>query len=233
MPHRRILSLWFPRLAAERALRLDRGRRDGPFAIVAERGNMQVLVSLSAEAEAQGLTPGQPLRDAQAICPALVTRPANPVAEAAFLTALRRWAGKFSPWVAEEPPAALVVDLTGCAHLFGGRPALLDQIGADCADLGLTVHCGIADTLGAAWALARYAGQPVPVARSGDAIDQEAWATRSRAVKRRNWEKGGPAPRIRTAGGVRRGSRRRARRAPRWRACRSRRCGCRPRRRRI
>jgi protein ImuB len=200
MPNRRILSLWFPRLAAERALRLDRGRREGPFAIVAEQGNMQVLTSLSAEAEAEGLTRGQPLRDAQAVCPALLTRPANPVAEAAFLAALRRWAGKFSPWVAEEAPAALVVDLTGCAHLFGGEEALLDQIAADCEDLGLTVHSGIADTLGAAWALARYAGQPAPVARSGDAIDQEAWATRSRAVKRRNWEKGGPAPRLETAG---------------------------------
>jgi protein ImuB len=122
---------------------------------------MQVLVSLSAEAEAEGLTRGQPLRDAQAICPALLTRPANPVAEAAFLSALRRWAGKFSPWVAEEPPAALIVDLTGCAHLFGGEEALLDQIAAECDDLGLAVHCGIADTLGAAWALARYAGQPV------------------------------------------------------------------------
>nr|MCU0855730.1 DNA polymerase Y family protein [Paracoccaceae bacterium] len=102
MPNRRILSLWFPRLAAERALRVERGRRDGPFAIVAERGNMQVLASLSAEAEAEGLTRGQPLRDAQAMCPTLLTRPANPLAEAAFLSALRRWAGKFSPWVAEE-----------------------------------------------------------------------------------------------------------------------------------
>lgn len=201
MHTRRILSLWFPRLAAERALRLDRGGSGGPFAIVAERGNMQVLVSLSAEAEAEGLTRGQPLRDAQAICPALLTRQADLVAEAAFLSALRRWAGKFSPWVAEEAPSALVVDLTGCAHLFGGEEALLDRIGEDCADLGLTVQCGIADSLGAAWALARYAGQPVPVARSGDAIDQEAWATRSRAGKRRTWEKGGPAPRHEATGG--------------------------------
>jgi protein ImuB len=200
MPHRRILSLWFPRLAAERVLRLERRTREGPLAIVADRGNMQVLVSLSAAAEAEGLTTGQPLRDAQAMCPGLVTRLADPLAEAAFLTALRRWAGKFSPWVAEEPPAALVVDLTGCAHLFGGEEALLGQIELDCHDLGLAVHAGIADTLGAAWALARYAGQPAPLLRSGDAIDQEAWATRSRAVKRRNWERGGPAPRVKPSG---------------------------------
>ena len=54
MAHRRILSLWFPRLAAERVLRADRGRIERPFAIVAERNNTLTLASLSAEAEAEG-----------------------------------------------------------------------------------------------------------------------------------------------------------------------------------
>ncbi len=193
MPNRRVLSLWFPRFAAERHLRQARGLFEAPFAVVAEEAQMQVLAALSAAAEAAGLRPGQPLRDALAMCPALVTRPAAPEAEAAFLAALRRWAGKFSPWVAEEPPDGLVVDLTGCAHLFGGEAALLAQAEADCADLGLTVRAAVADTLGAAWALARHAGRGGPPHRSGDAIDQEARATRSRAA-RRHWLKGGPAP---------------------------------------
>ena len=58
----------------------------------------------------------------------------------------------------------------------------------------MTVQLGLADTAGAAWALARFAGAQSLAVRSGDAIDQEARATRSRAVKRRNWERGGPAP---------------------------------------
>ncbi len=194
MPHKRILSLWFPRMGAEQVLRQMRGTYDGPLAIVDEDHNMQVVSSLSAAAAAEGLNVGQPLRDAQAMCPALLTRQRNAQAEAGFLMALRRWAGKFSPWVADEPPNALVVDLTGCAHLFGGEEALLAVVEADCAELGLTVHAGVADTVGAAWALARFAGQPLPLARTGDAIDQEAYATRARAVKRRNWERGGPAP---------------------------------------
>ncbi len=195
MSHRRILSLWFPRLAADRALRAERGILPGPLAVVEEVANTQLLASLSREAEAEGLRVGQPLRDARAMCPHLVTRPANPLADAMFLTSLRRWAGKFSPWVAEEPPASLIVDLTGCAHLFGGEAALVTQAEADCADLGLCVRTGIADTAGAAWALARFAGRGIAAARSGDAIDQEARATRSRAAKKRNWERGGPAPR--------------------------------------
>ncbi len=194
MSHRRILSLWFPRLAAERALRRRRDVLPLPFAIVADQNGAQILTSLNGEAEAAGLRPGQPLRDASAMCPGLLTRAADPLAEAAFLTILRRWAGKFSPWVAEEPPAALVIDLTGCAHLFGGEVALLAQVEQDCADLGLTLRAGVADTRGAAWALARYSGRLAAPLRNGDAIDQEARATRSRAVKRRGWEKGGAAP---------------------------------------
>ena len=193
MPNRRILSLWFPRLGAERLLRLDRGLTEAPLAVVTDIRNMQVLVSLSAAALDAGLTPGQPLRDAQAMCPGLVARLQNPVAEAVFLGGLRRWAGKFSPWVAEEPPEGLMVDLTGCAHLFGGEMALLRQVEAECADLGLTVRAGIADTAGAAWALARYAGRSGGAARSGDDIDQEARATRSRAARRRHSEREGAA----------------------------------------
>ena len=197
MSNRRILSLWFPRLAAERALRLRREALPLPFAVVGDQNGAQVLMSLNMAAEAAGLRMGQPLRDATAMCPGLLTRPADALAEAAFLGVLRRWAGKFSPWVAEEPPASLVIDLTGCAHLFGGEAALLAEVEQDCAGLGLTVRAGVADTRGAAWALARFAGRQGAPVRSGDAIDQEARATRSRAVKRRGWEKGGAAPGVR------------------------------------
>ena len=194
MAQRRILSLWFPRLAAERYLRRLGGALPRPFAVTEDRNGAQIIVSLDPEAERAGLRLDQPLRDATAMCPGLLTRPANPLAEAAFLTVLRRWAGKFSPWVAQEPPDSLLIDLTGCAHLFGGEAALLAQVDLDCADLGLTMRAGIADTPGAAWALARFAGQGISPSRSGDDIMQEARATRSRAAKRRGWERGGLPP---------------------------------------
>ncbi|MGP3696819.1 Y-family DNA polymerase [Rhodobacter sp. NSM] len=185
MARRRILCLWFPRLAAERLLRRRNEALPPPLAVVGERRGAQVLTAVSAEAEALGLGPGQGLRDATAICPQLVTATEDQPAEAAFLTVLRRWSGKFSPWVAEEPPAGLTVDLTGCAHLFGGEEALLGVVEADCAALGLTVRAAIADTPGAAWALARHAGRRAAASRSGDAIEQEAHATRARAMRRR------------------------------------------------
>ncbi|MEM6897634.1 MAG: DNA polymerase Y family protein [Pseudomonadota bacterium] len=193
---RRIMAIWFPRLGAERVLRRARGSITAPLAVVRESANMQVLASLSEDASQAGLRLDQPLRDALAMCPALMTERENAPAEAVFLGHLRRWAGKFSPWVSEAGPAGLFVDLTGAAHLFGGEAGVADLVETDCARFGLSVQLGIADTPGAAWGLARYAGQGPSLSRSGDAIDQEAYATRARAVKRRNWEKGGAAPKI-------------------------------------
>jgi len=200
MSHRRILSLWFPRLGAERVLRAEQGSLSGPLAVVSEVSNSQVISALNHEAEALGLWVGQPLRDAHAMCGGLITRARAPLAEARFLTVLRRWVGKVSPWVAEAPPDGLTVDVSGCAHLFGGEEALLAVLEQECADMGLSVQMGLADTLGAAWALARYAGLEAASDRNGDAIDQEARATRSRAHRRpargRHWVRGGAAPRL-------------------------------------
>ncbi|WP_348520786.1 Y-family DNA polymerase [Algicella marina] len=155
------------------------------FAVTEDRMGRQVLTSLSAMASEAGLTAGMGVTDARAMCPDLVTRGADVARQAGFLTALCRWAGRFSPWVAIDGEAALLVDLTGCAHLFGGEAALAEELCLDCADFGLSVQIGIANTRGAAWAAARYTAGGGQSLRSGDAIDQEARATRSRAVKRR------------------------------------------------
>ena len=197
--NRRILSLWFPRLAAEDVVRGAPSLAETPLAVVTVQGNLRQITSLTHAASARGLSQGQTLAEALTLCPDLVTRTADPDRTAQVLAALRRWAGRFSPWVAEQGSDALLIDLTGCAHLFGGEAALFDQVHQDCADLGLSLCAAIADTPGAAWALARYAGGAATTpARSGDAIDQEARATRSRA-QRRHWVKGGPAPQPRSA----------------------------------
>ena len=206
MALRRVLSLWFPRFAVERVLRMRRDTLIRPFAVVGMRETAQILISVTAEAEAAGLRQGQPLRDATAMCPHLLTAPENAPHDAAFLRALRRWAGKFSPWVAEEPPDALVIDLTGCAHLFGGEAGLMAQVEEDCADLGLSLRSAIADTRGAAWALARFAGEGSGHRGGGGAsIRQEAHATRSRAMSRRAVGPGvaGPVGIIATPGQMR------------------------------
>lgn len=194
-PPKRIVSLWLPRFAAEWRLRGIGEIADGPFAIVAEVSGATRIASLNAAGEGLGLARGMGLSDARAMAPDLITRPAAPEREAAALAAIARWAGRYSPFIATEGNEALVMDATGCAHLFGGEEAMLTGMTAELADLGFTARAGMADTRGAAWALARYAPTSVaPGALSGDGIASDAHATRVRTPKRKRWTRPEIAP---------------------------------------
>ncbi len=186
MPQRRILSLWFPRLAADLALRQEPELADKVFAISEDLKGKRVLTSLSTLAEEAGISVGMGMADARAICPELITRTCDAARQAAFLAAFKRWIGRFSPWISQDSNATLRADITGCAHLFGGEADLANQLSAGCADLGLAAQIGVANTMGAAWAVARFQNCTSRPAHTGDAIDQEARATRSRATKRRS-----------------------------------------------
>ncbi len=172
MTQRRFLSLWFPRLGAERFLRLENDLADLPFAILQESGQAQRLSSLSRSASLAGLHPGQSLRDAQALCPKLITRMRNLPGERQFLLALCRWAEKFSPWVTTAADDGLCMDITGCAHLFGGEAGFINQIASECEDFQLSTRLGLADTIGAAWALAHYHPSHNQSDRKVDALTQ-------------------------------------------------------------
>lgn len=213
-PTRRILSLWLPRFASD--WRMRREGLTGAFAVAGERRGALTVVSVSAAAEAAGVAPGMGLSDARAVAPDLATRAEAPEREAAALAALARWAERWSPHVAIEDPGeaangvagglaggALALDLTGCAHLFGGEAETLSRMTAELARLGYEARAAIADTKGAAWALARYAAAPATGAldgpHDGDAIASDAHATRVRTPKRRKWAR--PEARAETAPG--------------------------------
>jgi hypothetical protein len=40
------------------------------------------------------------------------------------------WCGRYSPFVAPDPPNGIWVDITGCAALFGSEHMLLKDVGA-------------------------------------------------------------------------------------------------------
>lgn len=98
------------------------------------------------------------LADARAICPELVTHPADLAVQAAGLAGLRRWVGRYSPLVARDGADGMLVDITGAAHLFGGEEGLREDLQDQMARLGMTANIAIAGTRGAAHALARHGG---------------------------------------------------------------------------
>lgn len=151
---RRIVSLWFPKLASDRILRAQ--PIDSPFALIHTHKNTQKIYCLNIEAERQGLRKDMHLSDARALCSSLRTSSVMPEADADFLTTLMRWAKRYCPWVGYEEDG-LVMDITGSAHLMGGEDLMLADIHNRLNRSRLNVKIGLADTRGAAWALARFA----------------------------------------------------------------------------
>ncbi len=153
---RRLLSIWFPRLASDTSLR--NRPVEGPFALTHRSGNTDHLHCLNLTASGRGLRRGMTLADARAICPDMSTRPSDLPRERSALIALRRWAGRYAPLVASDGADGLIADITGVAHLFGGEKPLRADLHARLERQGLSLETAIADTRGAAHALARHGG---------------------------------------------------------------------------
>ncbi len=116
------------------------------------------ILAVDAGARARGIRPGQGLADARALVPSLAVEEADPEADAAILAALADWADRYTPLVGLDPPDGLMLDVTGCAHLFGGEAAMLGDALERLEAQGFAAAGAVADTPGAAHAVARFGG---------------------------------------------------------------------------
>ncbi|HEU4475585.1 MAG TPA: DNA polymerase Y family protein, partial [Methyloceanibacter sp.] len=160
----RYVSIFLPHLSIERLKRERAGSGsapladDKPFALVGSEERGLILTAVNAASLSEGLYPGLGLADARAICPHLLTLPAAPKQDEDALLDLARWAScRYSPTLNTDGTDGLWLDVTGVAHLFGGERELLADIGRRLKRVGLTARLTLAETLGGAHALARYA----------------------------------------------------------------------------
>jgi protein ImuB len=158
---RRFLSLWLPRLATDRARRLNRVDKRTPLAAVARINNAERLVGVDAEAARLGLSPGLSLADARARLPVLVAVEAAPAEEARLLERLCDWCSRFTPLAALDGVDGLMLDISGVAHLFEGEAALVEDCLKRLAAQGIAAVAGVAGNPRAASALARFSSQKI------------------------------------------------------------------------
>lgn len=135
----------------------------GPLAVAAEGAGGLRLVALDPEARALGLNPGEPLGRVRArIGVQLQVYPADPEADRDSLLRLCRWASAYAPLVAPFGPAeaadGLYIDVAGASHLRGGEANLVTDLAARLARATIPARIALADTPGAAFALARHGG---------------------------------------------------------------------------
>jgi protein ImuB len=153
---RRILSLWLRRLPTDRLTRQSPELAGQPLAVVATVRSARQITALNDDAARLGLRATMSLVDARAMYPQLAAIDADDAADAAALDHIADWCDRYTPLIGLDPPDGLLLDISGCAHLFGGEEALRRDLVRRLAAQGFHTRAAIADTPGCAWAVARY-----------------------------------------------------------------------------
>jgi protein ImuB len=162
-----------------------------PFALSESGPHGVRIAATNPEAEEKAVRVGMALGDARALCPGLKLRPLVPSEAAGGLIKLVRWATRYSPWVNSwsniwPGPGAgpgqgtsqesnkgaveygLMLDISGCAHLFGGEEAMVGDISRRLNQAGIAHVIGVSDVLGAAFALSRFGTDHHHIAPPGE-----------------------------------------------------------------
>ncbi len=167
----RVISVFLPTWPVDR-LRRKTGDTappvEAPLVLVGRDRNRRIVTAADSAAQALGLRVGMPVAKAQALVPGLAFEQADPKADAESLERLALWIlQRFSPIVAVDPPEGIVIDSTGADHLHGGEAAMLEALIGRLTLSGVAARAAIADSWGAAHALARYRADPALIAETG------------------------------------------------------------------
>jgi protein ImuB len=168
---KRVLCIYLPHWPLQRLGHAQPHLRDQPLAIVGQRGRHQVVLWHCPRAQKAGIRPGMTRAEAHASAPDLPLQEEDPEADDRALMQLAQWAERYSPIVGLEEtvaPSSLLIDVTGGAACFGGEDALLTKVRKEFTAQGWHVRLALADTVGAAWALAYFAESAASAVRGSD-----------------------------------------------------------------
>ena len=153
---KRFVSIWFRYLETDWLTLRRPVLSKLPFVLTIPDHGRIVISDANAIAHNEGVHVGMVVADARAIIPSLEVIDKKPGLSAKLLKGLAEWCIRYTPAVAIDPPDGLILDATGCAHLWGGENEYLKDIITRLKSLGYTVHAAMADTIGTAWAVARF-----------------------------------------------------------------------------
>jgi len=166
----RFVSIWFRYLKTDWFIRRKPALGAIPFVLSAPDHGRMVVTAVNQLAQAQGIYIGMAVADARAIIPSLEVLDDLPGCTIKLLTGLAEWSIRYTPAVAIDPPGGLLLNVTGCAHLWGGEIEYLANINQRFNLFGYHIRTAMADTIGAAWAIARF-GKEFAIAETGKQTD--------------------------------------------------------------
>lgn len=164
--NKRVAAIWFPHLLTDRLLRKQPELKELPFVLVATERGRRMVKAANRMAQEKGVNVNMVLADCKALIPELKVFDFDEREPKKILSALAEWCIRYTPYVSVHLPDVLILDISGCTHLWGGEEGYLKEIHKRFKDFGYTLRLSIADTIGTAWAVCRY-GKNGTIVQSG------------------------------------------------------------------
>ena len=153
---KRFVSVWFRHLKTDWMCRHHPHLKDIPFLLQLPHQGRTIITEVSSKAKEGGLQPGMVVADAKILLPDIEVLDDKADLAEKLLTKLAHWCIRYTPCAAVDLPDGLLLDVSGCAHLWGGEADYLRSISDRLKGFGYHIRIAMADTIGTAWAIARY-----------------------------------------------------------------------------
>ncbi len=117
---KRFVSIYFRHLAIDWFARQQPELRNQPFVLRTPSRGRMIITGVNDLAAKEGIGIGMVLADARAVATNLKVLDDKPDLPSRLLSKLAEWCIRFTPCVAANEPDGLLLDVTGCSHLWGG-----------------------------------------------------------------------------------------------------------------
>ena len=168
---KRFVTIWFRHLKTDWFTRRQPSLKTKPFVLAQPEHGRMIVTAVNPSAHAKNVFPGMVVADARTIIQGIHIIDDQPALTDKLLKNLSLWCIRYTPLVAIDPPDGLILDATGCAHLWKGETAYINDITSRLKNFGYHVQAAISDTIGCSWALSRFT-KGNTIIKSGDHMNE-------------------------------------------------------------
>jgi len=164
---KRFVAIWFKHIKTDWMQKKNPNLKDVPFVLAKPDHGRMMITEVSKTAKAKGIYTGMIVSDAKVIYPALQVLDDIPGLNEKLLKNIAEWCIRYAPVVAIDLPNGIILEATGCTHLWKGEERYLKDITDKLKSFGYHIRAAMADTIGTAWAVSRY-GKIKAIIKSGE-----------------------------------------------------------------
>ena len=117
---KRFVTIWFRHLKTDWLSRRQPDLLHIPFVLAMPDHGRMIVTAVNSAGEKEGIDPGMAVADARAIVPGLKVINDKTEWSVKLLNSLAKYCIRYTPCVAIDEPDGLILDVTGCSHLWGG-----------------------------------------------------------------------------------------------------------------